>query len=408
MAKKNLKPFKAASQNVKRFERLAARDLRGDVRVAGAANDAVFNNLRRTMKGTRGAITKGNAFALSRMEKLVANLHAAGRKDMASFEKNAGPGGMLGAYRARNAATMQTAVGAQRQIAGSQVRMGGRIAAASDRMLDMAAQTNRGLEAAAEYELGRAATGRAQQDADQAAAMRHEIALAKMNHQLQLQMMREQEQAERKSLRFQQRQAEKAAGMQNFAAVQPAIQALTDAVPRILELRSEDPEANTPTAILQKLVEEDLLSSTDAAMPQVIQAVRSLSNDTQAGPDNIAEEILNALRATPGWERVADGKGAKALKKYIKANLKATQTSYARGLLESSEPADTGSRQSAYQTPSGLSPAEEQRRAQEYSSGIARARLTFIRQAMAQGMSREEAEQIAEYQYPDYSDAQLS
>ena len=55
----------------------------------------------------------------------------------------------------------------------------------------------------------------------------------------------------------------------------------------------------------------------------------------------------------------------------------------------------------AMQSPSGLTPEEEQRRADEAREGVLEARQMYVEEAMAEGMTREEAEMLAESLYPD-------
>ncbi|MBW3595291.1 MAG: hypothetical protein KY391_06895 [Actinobacteria bacterium] len=60
----------------------------------------------------------------------------------------------------------------------------------------------------------------------------------------------------------------------------------------------------------------------------------------------------------------------------------------------------------AARTPSGLLPSEIREREREYLEGLRQARRSMVEELMADGASREEAERIAEYNLPDYSELQ--
>jgi len=58
----------------------------------------------------------------------------------------------------------------------------------------------------------------------------------------------------------------------------------------------------------------------------------------------------------------------------------------------------------ASRTPSGLTPAEERRRAGEAREGLMTARSDMVDELVAGGMDRDEAQRIAELNFPDYID----
>lgn len=58
-------------------------------------------------------------------------------------------------------------------------------------------------------------------------------------------------------------------------------------------------------------------------------------------------------------------------------------------------------------TPSGLLPSEVRERHEDHLAGLMEARRAYIDELMADGVSRDEAEHLAEMTYPDYFDAQL-
>lgn len=59
-------------------------------------------------------------------------------------------------------------------------------------------------------------------------------------------------------------------------------------------------------------------------------------------------------------------------------------------------------------TPSGLLPSDIRERREDHLAGLMAARSAYVDELMADGVPREEAEHLAELNYPDYFDAQLS
>lgn len=347
---KNKNLFGPAQRNIARFESASRRDRVGDYKVARTANEAVFANLRKTTRGSGKFLTRTSARTLALMEQLVQRQKIAGRKDITSFEKDlTDVDGMLAGRNAQAVRTLAQDTRLGLKGAAAIAGQGAAAARTTDAMLEMAKATNQGLESAADYELASALKGRTEQDAAAAAQMHFELQQTRLQHKLQLQQMEKQVEAQRKELRFQERLAQKTLGEQTFGVMKPAVHALTSAVPDVLELHQQ---GKTTDEILMALVEKGLLSDTDIQMPQVKQAINSLTRNTQAGPDSLAGEIVAAIRTTPGWESVGQGKKDR-LFEWVRSQLKAAQAEYERE-RRAAELEDDGARLRSYRPAIGF------------------------------------------------------
>jgi hypothetical protein len=390
--------FQKAAGDIKSFEKAARKDRVRDFRLMSSANEGIAKNLSLTTKGVSRRLGRDNARTLARMQTLQMRLKAAGRKDAGAYQRSlVDYGGMLTGRNAKSVGYIAQQGKAGVTMAKAGVQAGKSSTKTGSLLTDAAKQTTKELKAASEYELAKGLHERAQTDAETAAQMRFELTQMKLQHQLALREMEKQAEIARDQARWEQNLAARQLGEQSFSMIQPAVRALTSAYP---DIRDWANEGMTIQEILNKLVEEGTLTSTDITMPQVRQVVYNVTHDTQKGTDDVAKDIAQAIRTTPGWGDVGNGKKDR-LMSWIRAEINQVETSSAKTVLEKNEPQSTSP--SNYDIATGRPDSQEKAAAEGYEDAFEK----MVQEYMAAGYSREAAEHMVELNMPDYSGAQL-
>lgn len=323
MAAKN--HFQDSKRDIRRFEKTARRDRERDYRIVQAANDAAMQNLRKTQRGSTRRLTAQNERTMERINRLVNNIRAAGRKDLAAFEKKTADfGGMMAGRNAQDVRTLARGNRVTNLNTGAAQTQARGVGKTAQVMLDMAKETTRSLGNAADYESAQALGERAEVDATQAAEMRFQLSQMRLQHRLAIAEMEKQAELEKKSLLWQQRKAEQEVGSQTMGALRPHVTTAAQMIPFIVANNDK-----SPAEIADLLVSEGIINQEDAGTPVVKEMIRVLTTDTQEGVndvDNLARETIEAFKSMPEWAALTK-KQQEEMLKFIRGHISQTQLS---------------------------------------------------------------------------------
>jgi hypothetical protein len=270
--------------------------------------DRMYNELASTTKGARSRLTRGNERDLSKIKQALRRQEAANKRVVTRTQtanKGMGDvGGMMAQSYRRSEAPAQLNAKVAKKAGQATVEKETKTGTRSQLILDIIEQSQGEMRAASDYQASRALSDRTQQDASQIAAQHHDIAMAKLQHQLQLKQMEAQLENQQKQMMWELKQSEKALGRETFQTIRPQIQTMATLTADVLRWRREDPSL-TQEQMIEKLVNERVISADDATSAPVISMVKALYTNNQPGvadSKNLVQEMLWALEQTPQWK----------------------------------------------------------------------------------------------------------
>lgn len=280
---------KKMQQQLKETKKALAAERQADFKWAQGSTDAIYAALGKSLRRRGQRVTTMNQRMLERMGKVVARSNAFNAKTQAAVSK-AAPGALAGeAAAAMKPAT--TAAQAAVQRAENQIRHANAQAfntqQATVRQQAIADQA----QAGAEFATAEALATRTQEDVALVAQMRHDIAMAKLQHKFDMEMYEKQKQ-----------EAEKADPQSGAAAVETAT-LLANAVPIIRQVQAENNGKATVQAVMAALQEAGLVSGGDANealfVAKLVARVNSMPAQPQGtgGYEAMADAILSVILA---------------------------------------------------------------------------------------------------------------
>jgi hypothetical protein len=180
-------PFAAARAQVARAEKMLNQKRGRDYRVTSDVVDAVFGNLGQTMRSTNKGLTSGSARILKQMMALR-DSQAGDAALIGAMGDRAGQAGGMGGYadQAFDPANAR-AVGAV-GIGNADVQAGKDYLGTAQGLVKMSQAGARQAEAGAQYETAQALAARTKADVGTIAAQQHDIAMAEIQSQHDMEM----------------------------------------------------------------------------------------------------------------------------------------------------------------------------------------------------------------------------
>jgi hypothetical protein len=292
MAKRN--PYRKAHQSVNRQGKQLERVREVSYKHLDSAIGQLYRNLQTTQRGYRGALTKGNERNLALVLDRTARVRQANRRTThattKAVDRYGDSGGMLAEELNNLAATnLRTERMATKSAEGDTKLLKGMSKTGKDVMGILQASA-REQHANADTIAAEALSRRTTEDQTLIASQHHDIAMAKLQAQLEM-----------KQLKQQQQFAEKALGSETYASMRPQVEAASDMVPIILNNKDK-----TPEEIKQLLVEAGLIDAADAQTQAITALIYNLTHNTiKDAPDDVAAEVLDAFNDMPQWQAMS-------------------------------------------------------------------------------------------------------
>jgi hypothetical protein len=178
-----------------------------------------------------------------------------------------------------------------------------------------------------------ALTQRTSEDQALIAQQRHEVAMAEIQHQQNVELAKMENANARKMMLLDHRLTTEGLDSTNKKMVGNAVQNLAQVGALIVEMRKSGATTEEISAAVYGLPQFQELSDSEARAIQRM-LTKLLNDDVENAPDDAQAEIVSILRGFPGWENLGQGK-KDHLKDYVSRQLQIEQT----GLLIGSEAA---------------------------------------------------------------------
>lgn len=306
---------KKERRSINKQEALLRRGRRGAYRGLQGVLEDLFGNLASTTKGQRSRLTRGNTRDLALIARLGQRQRAFDDRATHSYVRavdrmGAGPGNMSTGELGAIGKPLTVAAGAADAAAKAGTDYGKSTAKVGEGVMNILESNAKGIKASAKQVAAMALSDQGVEDATLIAQQRHELAMAELQHQMELDRMKKQAALERKQAIFEQKLAEGHAGpvgMQLTAASNMLVTAASTI--QNLKATCEETGACDPTTLAAQAVANLGLTS-----PQDIQAVHRLANlltqDTQkgVGAAEVAGDVAEILRSIPAWKEAGKGK----------------------------------------------------------------------------------------------------
>jgi hypothetical protein len=308
------------------------KDLRGErnekFHLAEDINSAIFGNLMTRTKGGKKRLSASNSRDMDKMMRLYKRTAQSGTTAVKQFKT---PGGELGAMLASAVGAVR---GEQKKIAKSGKRVakaatnyGKAIDSTGNVMMRMAQEGVKEARAGATGMAAEALAEQKQADVAMVAQMEHEEQMMLLQHQLQMQQIKAEQNAARRMQAVEGKRAQKLLGKQVFNGMQPVADMLSKAAPTIMTGLQNGDDDKT---ILESLVERGIVGTDPNDQTAMGMYIRSLASNTSPGPDSFASEALSVMMRVPEWAQVVNtsGRARKRLLKYLESIMRGQQASY--------------------------------------------------------------------------------
>lgn len=288
----------------------------------------IYKNTLSTQKGFAKDLEKANSRTLRKILEHTANSRKSNRRLTHATDKRLeafGGGAMMAEGMAERVNTLNRQRKNDARVANVGARSVGVIADAAQSASDIMEAGTREAGANAQTLAAEAFSQRTNEDLALISQQHHDIAMQKLQHIQQMAQLEKQAEIERKQLKWQQKQAEKAFGSETMNNVlQPQVATMQAIIPAILRMRGEGMNA---AEIKAALLEQELIMAGEENTPAINSIVRTLTTDTQAGDDRekLAQEVLTALKSQPEWASLTP-KQEKQLRDYVMKNVTLSYT----------------------------------------------------------------------------------
>lgn len=283
--------FAQMRANVRTTRRALARDRMRDYRVARDVNEAIFQNLAGFQARVGRRLTRQNERLLARMGRVARRGQALSRDLRAELAQ--GAVGMMSDATGAAFAPARVALKGGQQVTQAQLKLGRGIARTGNLALQLAQAGAAEAEAGAEAALAEALQARTQEDVRLVAQMKHDVLMAKLQHQLALEQMEKEFELAKKRMLFEQKLATGQLGGEG-----KVVTSMAEDLARVsIDMRNylmKNPDASV-AEVLSHLTETGVLTEAEAQHPAYARLADILIKSNIGRGPGTAEPTLDAI-----------------------------------------------------------------------------------------------------------------